>query len=107
MLLSIRFKIQINQHKKVLLRERKRHTARHVARPWGGGGYSPLPGDTYLGRGVPTLAGRGTYLGGGGGVPWLGGYPPWPGYPGCEQTDACENSTFPHSSDAGGNNLEL
>ena len=52
--------------------------------PWPGGG-------TYLGRG--------TYLGfdGGGGVPTLA-------VMGCEQTDACENSTFNHPSDAGGNN---
>ena len=53
-----------------------------------------------LGGGVPTLAG--------GYLPWPGGtyprwgYLPWPGVPparvgtpGCGQTDACENSTFP------------
>ena len=79
-------------NKKVLLRERKRHTARRVASPWlGGGGYLSWPGgylpwgtlhpdlaggnylgqgDTYLGWGVPTLAR---------GVPTLG-YPlSWPG----------------------------
>ena len=46
---------QVN--KKVLLRERKRHTTRCVASPWQGGG-------TYLAQGVPTLAG--------GYLPWLG-----------------------------------
>ena len=57
-------KLQLN--KKVLLRERKRHTARHVASthyavPVGGGGGGTYPrwgvptlGGTYLGRGVPT-----------------------------------------------------
>ena len=64
------------QNKKVLLRERMRHTDRRVASPWvgRGGGYLPWPG----GWGVPTL-----------GVP-----------PRCEQT---ENITFPHPSDAVGN----
>ena len=120
-------------NKKVLLRERKRHTARHVLGgylPWPGGGvphlargYLPWPG------GYPTLAG---------GYPTLGRYPPWPGgylswmrgvptlaggypalargvptlarmgYPtGCEQTDAYENSTFRHPSDVGGNHKLL
>ena len=48
-------------NKKVLLRERKRRTARRVASPlWGGG--------------IPTLAT--------GYLPWPGrGYLPWPGYP--------------------------
>ena len=98
--------IQIN--KTVLLRERKRHTARHVAStPYTGpakvvaqvqgtlaGGYLPWPGDTYLGRGyipwlgVPTLAGwyvpwlGHTYLGWGRGIPTLAwGYLPWKGLP--------------------------
>ena len=88
-------------NKKVLLRERKRHTARCVASPWGGGGLPTLAGGvptlgypfplswpgqrgTYLGQGVPTMEyslppswpGWGdTYLEwGGGGVPTLG-YP--------------------------------
>ena len=69
--------------KKNLLRERKRHTAHRVASP---GRYLPWPG------GVPTLARMG-YLG-------QDGVPP----PRCEQTDAYENSTFPHPSDAGGKN---
>ena len=50
--------------KKVLLRECKRHTARRVASPGGGGTYLGR-GGTYLSWGVPTLA-RG-YL------PWHGG----------------------------------
>ena len=63
---------QFTNNKKVLLRERKRHTARRVASPgsgylpWlGAGGYPPWPGGTY----PPWLAG--VYLG--------GGYPPWLG----------------------------
>ena len=67
-----------------------------------------------MARGVPTLAGGGTYLG------WEGGYLPWPregvltlarGYlpwlgrylrggsplPRCGRTHTCENITFPHS----------
>ena len=89
------------RNKKVLLRERKRHTARRVATPWGGT-YLGCRGGTYLGRGylpwlrggvptlagggVPTLAGGGgTYLGQGEGVPTLpgGGVPTlarWRGY---------------------------
>ena len=70
-------------NKKVLLRERKRHTNRRVAStpyavpvgggggrylPWVGGGYLPWVGCTYPGWGVPTL--------GGGYLPWVGGtYP--------------------------------
>ena len=81
-------------NKKVLLHERKRHTAHRVASPWwgvptlaggvptlaggvptmAGGGYLPWLGGTYFGWG------GGTYLGQGGGVPTLaGGYPPWLG----------------------------
>ena len=64
------------------------------------GGYLPWLGSTYLGQGVPTLArgylpwlgvptlaGRGTYLGhrgtclGWGYPPWPGGYLPWLGVP--------------------------
>ena len=62
---------EINVNKKVLLRERKRHTAHRVASPWWGGG-------TYLGRG-----GGGTYLGWGdpslarGALTLAGGYLPW------------------------------
>ena len=96
-------------NKKVLLRERKRHTARHVESPWGylfwlggthlcwggvttlawgevptlAGEYLPWPGSTHLGQG-------GTYLGWGiptlvrGYLPWPGGNLPWPGsYPPC------------------------
>ena len=64
------------------------------------GRYLPLPGGNYLGWGVPTLARWH--------LPWLGGggtYSGWgtPPPPGCGQTDACEYSTFPHPSDAGGN----
>ena len=90
--------IEINGHKAVLLREHKRHTARHVASPGGGGGggghtylgwgrvlnlargYLPWLGGTYLGQGEgePTLAGGGgTYLGlvgeGGTYLGWGGG----------------------------------
>ena len=52
--------ILIGQDKKVLLRERKRHTARRVASACyavlvgGGGGTYTRQGGTYLGRGVPT-----------------------------------------------------
>ena len=89
----------LSKNKKVLLRERKRHTPRCVASPWRGGTYLGRGGVTYLGwdvpilvrgeptlaggylpwlYGVPTLAGGGTYLGQG--VPSLArGYPPWPG----------------------------
>ena len=92
-------------NKKVLLRERKRHTARHVASachavlvggvtypgggylPWwrgtypGGGGYLPWwRGGTYPGGGgVPTLVEGGTYPGGY--LPWWRGYLPWWGVP--------------------------
>ena len=101
--------------KKVLLRERKRHTASHAASVccadlswlgWGGGlptlasGVPTLTRDTYLGCRVPTLArGVPTWPGG---VPTLvgGTYPGWwyPSWgtpiwtwleyspPGCEQT---------------------
>ena len=61
------------------------------------GGVPTLTGGTYLEWGVPTFARRG-YL------PWLGGtYFGWGTPPGYGQTDICENSTFPHPSDAGGN----
>ena len=97
--------------KKVLLRERKRHTAHRVASPWRGGGgecYLPWPGGTYLGQGVSTLAGLylpwqgGTYLGRGvltlsRGVPTLAGVPSWVWT--YKQT---ETTTFPHPTDAGG-----
>ena len=58
--------LHIYNNKKVLLRERKRHTARRVASPLGG--TPPYPGDTYLGQGYPPWLG-GTYLGQG--VPTL------------------------------------
>ena len=71
-------KLQLN--KIVLLRERKRHTARRVASPWpgGGGGTYVAWESTYLSRGVPTLDG-GTYLGGGWYLPWPDRYLPWLG----------------------------
>ena len=62
-------------NKKVLLHERKRHTARHVASPWGEGG-SYLG---WVGGGILTLAGGVPTLVGGGYLPWLGRYLPWPG----------------------------
>ena len=81
--------------------------------PWpGGGGNYPGQGKrgTYFGQGkgyLPRLGGGGTYYGQG--VPNLaegkGTYPGWgTPPPGCEKTGACENSTFPHSSDVGDNN---
>ena len=57
-------------NKKVLLHERKRHTACHIASLGGGG--------TYLGV-LPHLGRGGNYLGWGGYLPWPGEYPPWPG----------------------------
>ena len=91
------------KNKKVLLHERKRHTACHTASVrcadlswWEGEGYLSWPvggrggGGTYTGRGrvylpwlgegVPTLAGGGgTYHGQGGGGTLAGGYLPWLG----------------------------
>ena len=61
-------------NKKVLLRERKRHTARRVASTCCA---TLSPGGTYPGWGVPTLDG-GTYPGGKY-LPWSGGYRPWTG----------------------------
>ena len=64
-------------------------------------GYLPWSGVSTLAGGyLPWLGGGGTYLGQG--VPTLAGVPS-----GCEQTDACENSTVPHSSDAGGNKRKV
>ena len=81
---------------------------------YSGQGVSILAGGTYPGypgSGVPTLAR--VYLPWpprlGGTYPGLGGYLPWPGgnYPDQGgQTNVCENSTFPHPSDAGCNNTE-
>ena len=66
---SRKLKEKLILNKKVLLRERKRHTARHAASHRGGGTYLGQ-GDTYLGWGyLPWLWGT---------PPWLGGYPPWP-----------------------------
>ena len=67
-------------HKKVLLRERKRDTTHRVASPWGGGGLLHLGwgvpilarGGTDLGRGYSTLARRVPHLGQGGYSSWLG-----------------------------------
>ena len=88
-------------NKKVLLRERKRHTARRVASthcaalcPGGGGGLPPT------GRMVAGVGAGGNLLQPEMGAPTcqLGwGYPP----SGCEQTDTCENSTFPIPSECG------
>ena len=68
------FKTHLFWNKTVLLRERKRHTARRVASTrsviLGGGG------GTYPGGGGTNPGGGGTYPGGG--VPTLvGGYLPW------------------------------
>ena len=76
-------------NKKVLLRERKRHTARHIL-DGGTPGYLPPPGP---GMGYPPVS-------------WMGTPPPGPGMgypPKCKQRDTCQNSTFPHTSYAGGN----
>ena len=108
-----------SEKRKVLQRERKRHTDRSLTRT----PYAVLSRGTYLGRGG-TYLGRGdTYLGLGGtylgwGVPTLGYLPVWTWWmvpalvyphldlagvppPPCGQT---ENITFPHSSDAVGKN---
>ena len=61
----LRFWCEYLFNKKVLLRERNRHTARRVASPGGGGGGG--------GGFIPWLGGGGTYLG------WGRGYLPWPG----------------------------
>ena len=78
---EIGYIVKIPKHKKVLLRERKRYTARRVASPWQGGGVG-----RYLGVPPPPVL---TWLGGGGGLGTLGGgrylgvLPPphrtWPG----------------------------
>ena len=73
--------VHLEWNKKVLLRERKRHTVRRVAStrcaapvPWVGEGVPTLAGGTYLEWGVPTLE-RGGYL------LWkVGTYPGWKGY---------------------------
>ena len=110
-------KIKITFNKKVLLCERKRHTARRVASPWGRVTYLGGRG-SYLGRGNPPWLGVFTLAGGylpwpRGYLAWLGvstlarGYPLWQGSisfnqgyptlaemgysPGYEQTDAHEN----------------
>ena len=126
------------ENKKVLLRERKRHTARRVASPR----YAALVGGVPLPGGYPcwgvscweVLLLGGTPARGGGtptrGYPLLGEVPPiqswegvppisWMGYPHiqtweggipppprCEQTDTCENSTFPRTTYMGGNNCK-
>ena len=113
-------------NKKVLLRERKRHTARCVssARYAGVGVPSPRSGGWYLVPGLgdyPVPGSRGGYpipgLGGypipcPGGVPHpdlVGGYPPEPemGYPPRNvnrQTFPSINITFPRTTYAGGKN---
>ena len=116
----------LDNNKKVLLHERKRHIAAPPCSKCSGGGVPTLVGGTYLGvplphpdlaegEGVPTLDGEylpwgppphlpwGTPppcpdLDSGEGVPILdqgGTYLGVPLPPGCEQTDTCENSTFP------------
>ena len=62
----------------------------------------PYRGGNYPGCGVPTLAWGVSHL-------WSGGTPHLdlvgvPPPPRCGQTDTCENSSFPHHSDAGGKN---
>ena len=105
-------------NKKVLVRERKRHTARRVASPWPRrGGY--LPWDNPhpdLAREVPTLAGGYLPWGNppsrpGQGVPTLArgtycGQPlpsPQGRYPRVWTDKHTETITFPHPTDAGGN----
>ena len=98
-------------NKKVLLRERKRHTAHCVASPYRGGTYLGCGGDTHLCQGV-------TYLGWGY-LPWPGGthlcrgYLPWLGLPTLAgvlpwvwKYKQTETITFPHPMDAGGNKGE-
>ena len=120
------------RNKKVLLRERKRHTARRIASarfadlsPDGGG--VPPSSLGWVGTGVLHLVLDGGTLS----TPDMGyplvqtldrvalsrpgmGYPPphphlgWgnPPYK-CERTDACENITSRHPSDAGGKNRSV
>ena len=84
-------------NKKVLLRERKRHTARRVASPRGGGGGIPT-----LAGVVPTLAWAGGVptLAGGAGVPTLARVSP----PQVWTYKQTEPITFPHPTDAGSKN---
>ena len=96
-----------SKHKTVLLRERKRHTARHVASPWG---YLSWPrGGTYLGQGgyLPWWGKGGTYLGWGY-LPWPRGTHPGQGIPpGCGQTNKLKLLPSPHPTDVGGKYLNL
>ena len=66
----VKLPINLKSNKTVLLRERKRHTARRVASTR----HAVLAGGG--GGGVPTLVGGGTYPGGGGGTYPGGGYLP-------------------------------
>ena len=113
--------ISTENNKKVLLRERKRHTARRIssARYARGGGRGLVRGP----GGVPGVGG-GPHPRSGGGypVPGLGGTPlsrPGMGYPPGQtwdgihpppasvdrHTDWCQNITFPRTTYAGGNQL--
>ena len=100
-----------NINKKVLLRERKRRTACHVASPWPGGptlGYpSPRPdlgvGNLGYPSPRPDMSGEAGTLGyplppSG---PGQGRYPPPP----CVNWQTKWNYYLPHPSDAGGNDV--
>ena len=86
-----RIQVNLDLNKTVLLREHKRHTARHVASIrsviLGGGGWVPtLVGGYLLWWGVPTLVGGylpwwGGIYPGGGGTYSGGGYLLWWGVP--------------------------
>ena len=125
-LLNFKFDKTVNykQNKKVLLRECKKHTARHTTSvccadlSWqgGGGGYLPWPGGYLPWPGGIYPSWRGTYPGWGylpwpGGVPHHGVYPSPPSGPGppprCEQADTCENITFRCTRYAGGKKSNL
>ena len=121
-LLPATFK-SIQKHETVLLRDRKRRTARapRIFGPWLGGPQTLTKGAPDLDQGAPDLdldqGAPGPWPGPGGPPgPWLGGPPrPWPAPPpqtltrtltggGALWTDRnTENITFPQTSFAGGN----